>query len=243
MEEQPTPNALAAAFPNPPPFWQAFSTENIGRVSALRSQQDPTTRGHDPAKCLPVRLLDLPTELRWLEPPEPPADGKFRCFGDFFDMNDPLPSLEEQGIQQLYTPPDTPNGKHADRALVLKRLAKSLLLNFLDLVGILSINPALSESKIADLRTLFINFHHLLNEYRPHQARESLIMLMQDQLDKSRSETRRAKEMSEKVDGILQGLSKIDLVDDTDPEGYREGFDEGREMWDMLEREFGIVEG
>jgi len=68
-------------------------------------------------------------------------------------------------------------------------------------------------------------------------------MLMQDQLDKSRSETRRAKEMSEKVDGILQGLSKIDLVDDTDPEGYREGFDEGREMWDMLEREFGIVEG
>ena len=58
-------------------------------------------------------------------------------------MNDPLPSLEEQGIQQLYTPPDSPTGRHADRALVLNRLAKSLLLNFLDLVGILSVNPAL----------------------------------------------------------------------------------------------------
>jgi mediator of RNA polymerase II transcription subunit 7 len=59
-------------------------------------------------------------------------------------MNDPLPSLEEQGIQQLYTPPATPtgsNGKHTDRALILKRIAKSLLLNFLELLGIMSVNP------------------------------------------------------------------------------------------------------
>jgi mediator of RNA polymerase II transcription subunit 7 len=59
-------------------------------------------------------------------------------------MNDPLPSLEEQGIQQLYTPPATPtgtSGKHTDRALILKRIAKSLLLNFLELIGIMSVNP------------------------------------------------------------------------------------------------------
>jgi mediator of RNA polymerase II transcription subunit 7 len=65
---------------------------------------------------------------------------------NYGQMNDPLPSLEEQGIQQLYTPPQTPtsnngNGKHTDRALILKRIAKSLLLNFLELVGIMSVNP------------------------------------------------------------------------------------------------------
>lgn len=157
-------------------------------------------------------------------------------------MNDPLPSLEEQGIQQLYTPPDTPTGKHADRALVLKRIAKSLLLNFLDLVGILSINPALSESKIADLRTLFINFHHLLNEYRPHQARESLIMLMQDQLEKSRAETQKIREMKQKVEGILEGLGKDGLVED-EKKNVVEDVDEEKEVWEVLEREFGAVEG
>ena len=58
-------------------------------------------------------------------------------------LNDELPSLEEQGIQQLYSPPETPtgSGRHADRAFILKRIAKSLLLNFLELVGIMSINP------------------------------------------------------------------------------------------------------
>jgi mediator of RNA polymerase II transcription subunit 7 len=58
-------------------------------------------------------------------------------------LNEELPSLEEQGIPQVYTPPATPtgSGKHFDRALILKRLAKSLLLNFLELVGIMSVNP------------------------------------------------------------------------------------------------------
>jgi mediator of RNA polymerase II transcription subunit 7 len=55
-------------------------------------------------------------------------------------LNEELPSLEEQGIPQVYTPPAT-SGKHFDRALTLKRIAKSLLLNFLELVGIMSVNP------------------------------------------------------------------------------------------------------
>jgi len=242
MEEQPPPNALAAAFPNPPPFWQSFTPENLEHISSIRAFQNQESKNYVAAKELSTRLLELPAELRWLQPPEPPNDGKFRCFGDLFDMNDPLPSLEEQGIQQLYTPPDTPVGKHADRALVLKRLAKSLLLNFLDLVGILSINPALSESKIADLRTLFVNFHHLLNEYRPHQARESLIMLMQDQLEKSRAETHGIRVMKEKVDSILDGLKKKDLVDEVSREGRKEEVDDRREVWAVLDSEFGFAD-
>lgn len=59
-------------------------------------------------------------------------------------LDDKLPSLEEQGVERLvhqgidYGDKD---GKHVDRAIELKRLAKSLLLNFLELVGIMSTTP------------------------------------------------------------------------------------------------------
>lgn len=158
---------------------------------------------------------------------------------NWYQMNDPLPSLEEQNIQQLYSPPGTPTStrKHTDRALILKRLAKSLLLNFLELVGIMSINPELYHEKVMDLRTLFINFHHLLNEYRPHQARESLILMMQDQLEKTRAETRGIWEMKEKVDGILAGLGNAKLAEDEGKKGQEE-VEEGADIWGELEKEF-----
>jgi mediator of RNA polymerase II transcription subunit 7 len=158
-------------------------------------------------------------------------------------LKDPLPSLEEMGIQQLYTPPSTPDhGKHVDRAFILKRLAKSLLLNFLELTGIMSTNPEQYEEKVKDLRTLFINFHHLLNEYRPHQARESLILMMQDQLERSRKETEGIREMKERVEGVIEGLSQAKLaeLEVKDRNGDREGkvVEEGRDVWEVLEREF-----
>lgn len=159
-------------------------------------------------------------------------------------MNDPLPSLEEQGIEQLYTPPLTPTsnngGKHTDRALILKRIAKSLLLNFLELVGIMSVNPEQYQEKIQDLRTLFINFHHLLNEYRPHQARESLIQMMQTQLERSRAETQGIREMKMKVEGILEGLSHAKLAEEKEnEESGNEVVEDRRDVWEALEREFG----
>ena len=87
-------------------------------------------------------------------------------------------------------------------------MAKSLLLNFLELVGVLSVNPEQYGRKIEDLRTLFINAHHLLNEYRPHQARETLILMMEEQLARSRAETDGIRNMKEKVDSILDGLGE-----------------------------------
>lgn len=59
-----------------------------------------------------------------------------------WQIKNELPPLEE-GIEQIYTPPTTPTGtgNHEDRKLILKRFAKSLLLNFLELVGTMSIHP------------------------------------------------------------------------------------------------------
>ncbi|KAL3421646.1 hypothetical protein PVAG01_05802 [Phlyctema vagabunda] len=245
MAEQQQPNALGTTFPAPPPFWQNFTPENLDRIAELRAthpdaEGKKTKEKKEGAYTPPVRLLDLPAELRFLQPPEPPADGTWTCFGGRYYLNEPIPTLAESGVDQLYSPPSTPTGKHADRAFILKKLAKSLLLNFLELVGIMSINPEQFPEKIQDLRTIFINFHHLLNEYRPHQARESLILMMQDQLDKSRAETEGIMKMKEKVEGILEGLGQAKLAKKEDATMNGTGDEQAieRDIWAELDQEF-----
>lgn len=87
MAEQPQANALASLFPTPPPFWQSFTTENTTQIEELRAEHaGPNYTPNDPATSLPIRLLDLPPELRLLQPPEPPKDGVYRCFGDTYNV-------------------------------------------------------------------------------------------------------------------------------------------------------------
>jgi mediator of RNA polymerase II transcription subunit 7 len=126
-------------------------------------------------------------------------------------LDDKLPTLEEQGITNLPTTglSESKDAKHYDRAFELKKLVKSLLLNFLELSGTLSRNPAHAEAKIQDLRTLFINIHHILNEYRPHQARESAISMMQDHLDKTRGETVAIRTQVDKARRVLLDLGAM----------------------------------
>lgn len=195
---------------------------------------------------------------------------------------DSLPNLQEQGIEQLYpSGPEisdvrvdgTKSEWTLDRAFYLQKIAKSLLLNFLELVGILSVDPSQVRNhadpylslkanrciigqygrKVEDLRTLFINAHHLLNEYRPHQARETLILMMEEQLQRSRAETEGIRQMKEKVEGILQDMAKdIDqainshgLIDQE--EVGRGGKDaalrEQRRVWETLRSELGASAG
>jgi mediator of RNA polymerase II transcription subunit 7 len=97
MTDQQPSNVLAAAYPSPPPFYQHFTPENLDRIAALRATQPPepanassdtqTTLAESPAPNPALRLLDLPPELRFLQPPEPPAEGVYRSFGDVFNVS------------------------------------------------------------------------------------------------------------------------------------------------------------
>lgn len=72
-----------------------------------------------------------------------------------------------------------------------------------------------AHDKILDLRDLFYNFHHLINEYRPHQARESLISMMQATLDRTRAETNAIRDAKEKVERVLEGLGSLKVEDES----------------------------
>ena len=63
--------------------------------------------------------------------------------------------------------------------------------------------------------------------------------MMQTQLERSRAETQGIREMKEKVEGILEGLSQAKLAEEKkeDEKGGEEA-EEGKDVWDVLEREF-----
>ncbi|KAI8621884.1 MED7 protein-domain-containing protein, partial [Chytriomyces sp. MP71] len=83
-----------------------------------------------------------------------------------------------------------------DRATELKKLNHSLLLNFLELQHILVNRPQDFTTKIEHIRILFINMHYLLNGYRPHQARDTLKLLMELQIHRRISMAREIQQLS-----------------------------------------------
>jgi mediator of RNA polymerase II transcription subunit 7 len=126
-----------------------------------------------------------------------------------------------------------------DRALNLKRLAKSALLNFLEFVGVASIDPDGISEKTDDIETILINMHHGINEYRPHQARESLIQTMQNRLDQIRAETAAVNAVTDKGKRVLEGLGSIGVPTEKDGDalGKHDGhgaslIDDADDVWE-----------
>ncbi|KAF7714471.1 Mediator of RNA polymerase II transcription subunit 7 [Penicillium ucsense] len=232
MAEATEQRAVATAFAPPPPLWKYFTQDNIDALEtikkeALKKNGDEARMGKhwSPAE---LRSLDVPPELRFLIPPELPT-GEYTVFGESQTLSTTLPSLKEQGIEQLYPEPGSDTDQASSQpnqplnhAYYLLKISKSLLLNFLEFVGILSVSPEQYESKVEDLRNLFINAHHLLNLYRPHQARESLIMMMEEQLKRTREEITKMDEVKSDIENLMnqleaegQQLSRKERLEDT----------------------------
>lgn len=116
---------------------------------------------------------------------------------------------------------------------------------------ILATNPADYPEKWEDLRDLFKNAHHAVNEYRPYQAREQLITLLESQVARARAEIRGVEDMRKKVNNVLRsiadGVERDGLAKEVDslPEKTEEErkadaqLDEERRVWEELELEIG----
>jgi hypothetical protein len=76
-----------AAWPNPPPFYEHFTPENIQRIDALRDEEKSKNDWPLSANSnASIRIFDLPPELRFLQPPGPPANGEYRAFGGLWKV-------------------------------------------------------------------------------------------------------------------------------------------------------------
>jgi mediator of RNA polymerase II transcription subunit 7 len=145
-----------------------------------------------------------------------------------------LPSL---GDLQLF-PDALPSGGHA---YYLTKITKVILLNFLELTTILSADPSAATPKLEDIKRLFLNAHHLINMYRPHQARETLIMMMEEQLEEGRREMEECERVRGKVEESLREMEG--LVRDSEVGGGANGVgkndaaneqDDTQRLWQMI---------
>lgn len=247
-QEQDFPSSF---FPDPPPFWRNFTTDNLNRLK--QAKNEVSSDGNDGVQLSASQLLELPPEVRCLVPPEPPADDhEYRVFsgvtkgsgmdhfgntideitrklnnegGHYFGVGadgDPIPVLPNWKYEQLYPTSSTTSTSSSqsslDRQQFLLRFIRSILLNYLELLGIVATNPKSEDKdeKLKDILTLVANVHALVNEYRPHQARETLIGIMEDQLERKKAEVEGVKRMGEKVRETLREFESNAPDKDTD---------------------------
>lgn len=164
---------ITSLYPPPPPYYKHFTKANIDKFEALKQADD---------------LDAVKGALKFQVPPDVPLTPQYRGYGSVWSLDNKIPSLKSLGFTQLYQDEDetiTSKAKIAE----LHKLLDSLLLNFLELVGSVAVEPAKFYIKIEHLKRLIINMNHLLNTYRPHQTRESLIMLLQKLIEDKRAET------------------------------------------------------
>ncbi|CAK9294238.1 unnamed protein product [Gordionus sp. m RMFG-2023] len=144
-----------------------------------------------------------------LEPPLPPTD-KYVSFGNIYDVNEiPMMSLEYHGIKRLYP-------IKYNRKFELEKILKSIITNYFDLIDILVNNPDSVEriEKLEDINLLYIHISHLINEYRPLQAKYFLNGLMEKQLSERKLIINDLKENLEKTKNVIHAMKFLLPNDD-----------------------------
>lgn len=210
-------NFLKAPFPAPPPFWRHFTTDNLARLS---EQQSPAASDDGSAPKLPF-------ELAVLRPPPPPIAGEYRTFDR---PNQVRPQADPPPSEILLFDPADP---HFNPAVMLTKLTKSLMLNFLELTTIVTENPSERTEKIQDIRRLIINVHAVINMYRPHQARESVKEMLEGMLEDGEREMEECESVKGRVAEFLAEVEGMKEAQDGHDGGATNGFDGGRDTVDV----------
>lgn len=205
-------NEISSLYPAPPPYIKFFTESNVSKLPNYMKTRPEQVDAGDADADADANHDDQPVianELEYLVPPNMPKSQQYRAFGSVWQIKDTLPDLETMGITQLYKKSqDGEVTNYQYKIQELRRLLKSLLLNYLELVSVLTIDPSLYEAKVEHIRTILVNIHHLLNEYRPHQSRESLIMLLEEQLEYKKDEIKNIEKTCEQVTQKLKQIQE-----------------------------------
>lgn len=136
-------------------------------------------------------------------PPSPITEGEYYMFGQRISLDDAIIEPLDKGTN-LKSPAKRLYPREYDHKKELKKINASILVNFLDLIDVLvqCPNHKMREDKCNDLLTLFINFHHLINELRPHQARETLRVWLNAQ-------RRTREEITKKLNAEMDKMTKV----------------------------------
>ncbi|CAL1543297.1 unnamed protein product [Lymnaea stagnalis] len=140
--------------------------------------------------------------------PPPPIQDAYTMFGAHFSADEAIiRPLEASGCRRLYP-------HNYDHKRELKKLNHSILVNFLDLLDVLIRAPESPKraEKLEDINLLFINMHHLINEFRPHQARETLRVMLELQRSKRMEIAQKFQEHFDKVMDLIQ--SAVNAIPD-----------------------------
>ncbi|CAG8599441.1 1997_t:CDS:2, partial [Cetraspora pellucida] len=164
---------VASSFPLPPEFYKRYTDENLDKLKRIKEHGvEAFTNAGD--------TLPQDFDILELEPPKPITKGSYTMFNDSWPVVDRMRTLEETGLQQLY-----PKGE-----IELKKLNNSVVFNFVELLDILVKDPDRGPDKCEQIKLLLINMKFLLNEYRPHQARETLQLIMKEQIEQRKLATK-----------------------------------------------------
>ncbi|KAJ3683911.1 hypothetical protein LUZ60_014138 [Juncus effusus] len=137
-------------------------------------------------------------------PPLPIDGGAYPLYGATYTTEAVLPSLEDQGVRQLY--PKTP---HIDFKKELMTLNRELQLHILELADVLVDRPSQYARRVEDISLILRNLHHLLNSLRPHQARATLIHILESQIQRRRQAVEDIKRRREEAQRLLQESMQI----------------------------------
>ncbi|EFJ24409.1 hypothetical protein SELMODRAFT_174496 [Selaginella moellendorffii] len=131
--------------------------------------------------------------------PPPPLQGTYSVFGNTYTTDDTLPSLEEVGLRQLY-----PIGPNIDYKKELKALNRELVLQMMELADVLVERPSQYARRVEDMGLILRNMHHLLNSLRPHQARATLIRILETQVQRRKQAVEEVHKRRNEARSLLQ---------------------------------------
>ncbi|KAJ3196467.1 Mediator of RNA polymerase II transcription subunit 7 [Irineochytrium annulatum] len=186
---------MQAAYPPPPAYFSSYTDDNLAR-------HERRLRGEETEEDKLQPYLNL-------QPPAP-LQGPYIMFGEQLNTSDEVPLLKEMGITQLFD-------DDCDRIAELKKLNHSLLLNFTELSEILSERPLEFAYKLEHIRLILINMHYLLNGYRPHQARDTLRLLMMKQIKRRQVTTDKVKSCCDEINALAQTILSRNLTAPSPP--------------------------